>query len=161
MFLIFNSINQHFSIYCPLRGDMQLGGFKACDYYDTFKYSFYPLHSLWLKKWHKACFPNDFTIFSQQNQWLWHDVWTAVTSTYYDVLHSLEEGVLDISNTLHIFLVYLAFLPHLCSDLHTFTEGWNHHPLRSCIMKPCWVTLRNRMSISQKRTPTLPDMHAS
>ncbi len=59
-------------------------------------------------------------------------MWLAVTSTYYDVLHSLEEeGLLDISNTLHIFLVIYVFLPRLHCDLCTFTKGWNHHPLRT------------------------------
>lgn len=51
---------------------------------------------------------------------------TAVTVTYYDVLHSLEEETL-----LDIFLVHIVFVLGLCSDLHTFTDGWDHHPLRS------------------------------
>ncbi|KAI9532462.1 hypothetical protein NQZ68_031986 [Dissostichus eleginoides] len=42
-----------------------------------------------------------------------------------------EEGLLDISNTVHIFLLHFVFLPRLRSDLHTFTEVWNHHPLRT------------------------------
>lgn len=63
---------------------------------------------------------------------LWRDVWTAVTTTYYDTLHGLEEdGLLDISNTLHIFLAHFVFLPRLHKDLQTFAEGWNHHPLRT------------------------------
>lgn len=63
---------------------------------------------------------------------LWCDVWTVVTVTYYDVLHSLEEdGLLDISNTPHIFLVHFVFLPRLHKDSQTFAEGWNHHPLHT------------------------------
>lgn len=55
-----------------------------------------------------------------------------MTTTYYDTLHGLEEnGLLDISNTLHIFLAHFVFLPRLRKDLQTFAEGWNHHPLRT------------------------------
>lgn len=54
----------------------------------------------------------------------------AVTSTYHEVLHSMEDdGLLDVSNTLHIFLLHFVFLPRLGRDLQTFTAGWNQHPL--------------------------------
>lgn len=63
---------------------------------------------------------------------LWRDVWVAVTSKYHDVLHSLEEdGLLDISNDIHLFGVHYIFVPRLRADLETFTEGWNNHPLRT------------------------------
>ncbi|KAI7809339.1 hypothetical protein IRJ41_005736 [Triplophysa rosa] len=63
---------------------------------------------------------------------LWRDVWMAVTSKYYDVLHSLvEDGLLDISNILHIFAVHYIFLPRIKVDLDSFIGGWNDHPLRT------------------------------
>ncbi|XP_059212948.1 uncharacterized protein LOC131991512 [Centropristis striata] len=72
------------------------------------------------------------SVHNQRIERLWRDVWTAVTCRYYDVLHSLEEeGLVDITNTLHIFLVHFVFLPRLRRDLHTFAEGWKHHPLRT------------------------------
>ena len=72
--------------------------FKACDYYETLKCPLYPLTLFLAQNWHTACFPNYF--FHNRIEWLWRVVWTAVTSTYYDVLHTLEEeGQLDISNT--------------------------------------------------------------
>ncbi len=56
----------------------------------------------------------------------------AVTSKYYDVLHTLEEDVLlDISDILHLFGVHYICLPHIRVDLHSFIEGWNNHPLRT------------------------------
>lgn len=72
------------------------------------------------------------SVHNQRIERLWRDVWMAVTSTYYEVLHSMEDdGLLDVSNTLHIFLVHFVFLPRLRRDLQTFTAGWNQHPLRT------------------------------
>lgn len=63
---------------------------------------------------------------------LWRDVWIAVTSKYHDILHSLEEdGLLDISDVIHLFGVHYIFVPRLRADLVTFVGGWNNHPLRT------------------------------
>uniref|UniRef100_A0A8C5DJN0 Integrase core domain-containing protein n=1 Tax=Gouania willdenowi TaxID=441366 RepID=A0A8C5DJN0_GOUWI len=63
---------------------------------------------------------------------LWRDVWIAVTSTYYNVLHSLEEvGVLDISDGIHLYGVHYIFVAKLQQDLKTFIGGWNDHPLQT------------------------------
>ncbi|KAF3833271.1 hypothetical protein F7725_026936, partial [Dissostichus mawsoni] len=63
---------------------------------------------------------------------LWRDVWVAVSSKYHDVLHSLEEdGLLDISDVVHLFGVHYIFVPRLRADLDTFIQGWNNHPLRT------------------------------
>lgn len=51
----------------------------------------------------------------------------AVTWIFYDVLHMLEEdGLLDISNALHIFCMHYVFLPHLKAALAVFTSGWKY-----------------------------------
>lgn len=56
----------------------------------------------------------------------------SVTSTYYELLHSLEEeGSLDPTNCLHLFSAQYVFKPRLTSDLHTFINSWNNHPLRT------------------------------
>lgn len=63
---------------------------------------------------------------------LWCDVWSAVTSKYYETLHAMvEDGVLDLSNQLHLFCVHYTILPRLKSDLKCFIGSWNNHPIRT------------------------------
>ncbi len=63
---------------------------------------------------------------------LWCDVWSAVTSKYYDILHAMvEDGVLDLSNELHLFCVHYTIIPRLKSDLKRFIGSWNNHPIRT------------------------------
>lgn len=71
-------------------------------------------------------------IFHSRIERLWRDVWIAVTSKYYNVLHSLEEGgLLDVSDVVHLFGVHYIFVPRLQADLDTFPRGWHNHLLRS------------------------------
>ncbi|KAK1898349.1 LL-diaminopimelate aminotransferase [Dissostichus eleginoides] len=50
---------------------------------------------------------------------LWRDVWMAVSNVHYEVLHSLEdEGVLDPSDSIHLFCAQHVFLPRLQRDLN-------------------------------------------
>jgi len=61
---------------------------------------------------------------------LWSDIWSCVTSNYYNALHSLEEdGFIDLSNEIHLFCVQYVFIPRLRSDLQHFIDSWNNHPI--------------------------------
>uniref|UniRef100_A0A672Z377 Integrase core domain-containing protein n=1 Tax=Sphaeramia orbicularis TaxID=375764 RepID=A0A672Z377_9TELE len=72
------------------------------------------------------------SVHNQRIECLWRDVWTSVTHLYYEVLHSLEEdGLLHLADFVHLFCAHYVFLPRLAEALHTFTEGWDNHPLRS------------------------------
>ncbi|KAK0132135.1 hypothetical protein N1851_033054 [Merluccius polli] len=72
------------------------------------------------------------SVHNQRIERLWRDVWTSVTHLYYEVLHSLEEdGLLHLADVVHLFCAHYVFLPRLAETLHTFTEGWDNHPLRS------------------------------
>lgn len=63
---------------------------------------------------------------------LWRDVWVSATQLFYEVLHSLEEdGLLDLSNVVHLFCAHHIFIPRLANTLHTFVEAWDNHPLRT------------------------------
>lgn len=72
------------------------------------------------------------SVHNQRVERLWRDVWTAVTSSYYNVLHCLEEeGLIDLYNAVHLFCVSYVFIPRIHTDLQHFIEMWNCHPLRT------------------------------
>lgn len=63
---------------------------------------------------------------------LWRDVWCAVTTIYYSVLHSLEDdGFIDLSNNMHLFSCHYVFLPRIQASLDAFHDGWDNHPIRT------------------------------
>ncbi|XP_057676532.1 uncharacterized protein LOC130906330 isoform X3 [Corythoichthys intestinalis] len=69
---------------------------------------------------------------NQRIECLWRDVFSAVTSRFYDILHQLEEEEhLDLSSNLHIFACHYAFIPLIQRHLDIFRDGWDDHPLRT------------------------------
>ncbi|XP_041835779.1 uncharacterized protein LOC121653747 [Melanotaenia boesemani] len=72
------------------------------------------------------------SVHNQRIERLWRDVWMAVSSVYYDILHNLEdEGLLDPCDGIHMFCAQHSFLPRLQRDLDVFRLGWDNHPLRT------------------------------
>lgn len=56
----------------------------------------------------------------------------TVSNVNYETLHSLEdEGVVDPSDSIHLFYAQHVFLPRLQRDFDVFRVGWEIHPLRT------------------------------
>ncbi|XP_063067584.1 uncharacterized protein LOC134459214 isoform X2 [Engraulis encrasicolus] len=70
------------------------------------------------------------SVHNQRIERLWRDVYIAVTSRFYDVLHQLEEdGLLHLSSDLQLFCCHYAFIPLIQFHLDTFKDGWDDHPI--------------------------------
>ncbi|XP_039530305.1 uncharacterized protein LOC120480945 isoform X1 [Pimephales promelas] len=72
------------------------------------------------------------SVHNQRIERLWRDVWCAVTTIYYSVLHSLEDdGFFDLSNNMHLFSCHYVFLPRIQASLDAFHNGWDNHPIQT------------------------------
>ena len=50
--------------------------------------------------------------------------------TYYEAFRQLEEdGILNIDDENHMFILHYVYLPRLQIALEEFRNGWNHHSL--------------------------------
>ena len=57
-------------------------------------------------------------------------VFHVVTHIFYYTFQSMEEaGILERSNTLHLFALHFTFLPRINTALESFVEAWNLHPI--------------------------------
>ena len=69
---------------------------------------------------------------NQRIERLWRDVFRVVTRMFYYTFPSVEEaGLLERSNTLHLFALHFIFLPRINRTLESFVEAWNLHPIRT------------------------------
>ena len=54
----------------------------------------------------------------------------VVPHMFYCTFQSMEEaGLLERSNAIHMFALYLIFLPRINRALESFAEAWNLHPI--------------------------------
>ena len=72
------------------------------------------------------------SVHNQCIERLWRDVFTVCTYRYYHLFHSMEqEGILDVDNEIHLFVLHMVYLPRINDDLCLFTNGFNNAPMRT------------------------------
>ena len=69
---------------------------------------------------------------NQRIERLWRDVFRCVIHMYYYIFYGVEQsGVLNLNNPNHMFSLQLVFMARINHALHEFTEGFNHHKIRT------------------------------
>ena len=69
---------------------------------------------------------------NQRIERFWRDLFHGCIFIFYYVFYFLEEnGLLDISNTAHMFCLQYVYLPRINVHLNRFIEGYDHHPIRT------------------------------
>ena len=69
---------------------------------------------------------------NQRIERLWRDMHRSVTTLYYSLFYFLEiQSLLDPLNEVHLFALSYIYLPRVNRALNVFTEGWNHHGIRT------------------------------
>ena len=72
------------------------------------------------------------SVKNQRIERLWRDVFRCVSSTYYTLFYSMEEGgFLDPDNDIDIFALHCLYLTQINNSLNEFRDAWNKHPLRT------------------------------
>ena len=67
---------------------------------------------------------------NQRIERLWRDLFVGCASIFYCVIVYLEEyGYLDISNSLHLYVLQYIYVPRINRHLELFWNGWDNHPL--------------------------------
>ncbi len=63
---------------------------------------------------------------------LWRDVYSAISSSYYELFHDLEQlEALNCENDTDIFSLHYVLIPRINNSLQAFKAAWNSHPLSS------------------------------
>ena len=71
------------------------------------------------------------SVHNQRIERLWRDLFVGWVCLFYDLFCTLEEGILDTSNGLHMFSLHYVFLPRINHQLKLFQESYSHYLLRT------------------------------
>ena len=72
------------------------------------------------------------SVHNQRIERLWRDVFTECASYFYTLFYALEDSdYLDPNDEADLFALHFVFLPELQQQLNVFSEGWNHHRMRT------------------------------
>jgi hypothetical protein len=85
----------------------------------------------------------------------WRDVFYGCLSYYKLLFIRLEaEGLLNIDDPRHLYLLHWVFLPRLQNHLQIFKDGWNSHPISSeRNMTPDQMMVLHRLPEMQELSP--------
>lgn len=69
---------------------------------------------------------------NQRIERLWRDVFRCFGSVFYYTFLTLQEtGLLDVTNTLHMFMLHYIYVPRINAAISSFVAAWNKHPIRT------------------------------
>ena len=69
---------------------------------------------------------------NQRIERLWRDLHQGVTQIFYRLFYYLEHlELLDCTNEIHKYALHYIFLPRINKAIHTFSDGWNSHGIRT------------------------------
>lgn len=72
------------------------------------------------------------SVHNQRIERLWRDLWHGTTNVYHQLFSFFEyDGIIDVSNEMHMWALHFVYLPRINRDLQVFVEQWNNHGLRS------------------------------
>ena len=97
---------------------------------------------------------------NQRIERLWRDVFRVVTHIFYYTFQSMEEaGILERSNTLHLFALHFTFLPRINRALQSFVEAWNLHPIRTeHNWTPEQIWMNGMIDLRNRQLPAVADV---
>lgn len=80
---------------------------------------------------------------------LWRDLFIGTINPFYSLFLVMEhDGILDMSSEIHLWALYLVFLPRINRALDIFTQTWNNHKLSSqCSKSPYQLYIRGEQFI--------------
>ena len=72
------------------------------------------------------------SMHNQRIERLWRDVFRCFGNVFYYTFQTLQEAcLLDVTNTLHMFMLHYIYLPRINAAISSFVAAWNKHPIRT------------------------------
>ena len=96
---------------------------------------------------------------NQRIERLWRDVFRCVCHYYYYIFYGMEDsGILDTTNSLHMFALHLVFLPRINLALQEYLEAFNHHKMQTAQnWSPYQMWVNNMMNPDNPLSSGQPD----
>lgn len=96
------------------------------------------------------------SVHNQRIERLWRDVFFGCTYIFYHLFYHMEtNGLLDLSNEMHLFALHYTFVPRINRNLNLFSGGHNRCPIsteNSLSPDQLWIRFFLSMSNSNHRT---------